>query len=147
MFEGISTYLGYLSLHAKYPEGRQFADLLRFGREKLLDKNSEGQTLESAGPIWLGRPPDFLEVSHRLLNAGLRKRARGFCTCCAICFRIPSQALTDRFKILLRDFVSSYAGGLVETADFQKIVNKHMSARVGSGGQPEARLVFRPVGL
>ena len=36
----------------------------------------------------------------------------------------------------------SYAGGLVETADFQKIVNKHMSARVGSGGQPEARLVF-----
>src|SRR5262249_12875925 len=34
MFEGFSTYLAYLSLHEKYPDGRQFSDLLRFGREK-----------------------------------------------------------------------------------------------------------------
>ena len=125
MFEGFSTYLGYLSLHAKYPEGRQFADLLRFGREKLLDENSDGQTLESAGPICLGGrlasskfPTGYSTLVYEK-GAWVLHMLRYL-------FSDPVSGSDDRFKILLRDFVSSYAGGLVETADFQKIVNKHM---------------------
>jgi hypothetical protein len=133
MFEGFSTYLGYLSLQAKYPEGRQFADLLRFGREKLLDKNSDGQTLESAGPIWLGarlassRFPTGYSTLVYEKGAWVLHMLRYL-------FSDPVSGSDDRFKILLRDFVSSYAGGLVETADFQKIVNKHMSRELDLEG-------------
>ena len=126
MFEGFSTYLGYLSLREKYPEGRQFADLLRFGREKLLDKNSDGQTLESAGPIWLGA---------RLTSSKFRS---GYATLVyekgAWVLHMLRYLLSDpvsgsdqTFRTLMRDFVATHAGGLVESADFQKIVNKHMS--------------------
>ena len=126
MFEGFSTYLGYLSLHAKYPEGRQFADLLRFGREKLLDKNSDGQTLESAGPIWLG---GRLSSTKHPSGYGTLVYEKGAWVLHMLryLFSDPVSGSDERFKTLLRDFVASYAGGLVETSDFQKVVNKHMS--------------------
>jgi peptidase M1-like protein len=133
MFEGFSTYLGYLSLHAKYPEGRQFADLLRYGREKLLDKNSDGQTLESAGPIWLGAR---LSSSRFPNGYGTLVYEKGawILHMLRYLFSDPVSGSDDRFKLLLRDFVSSHAGGLVETADFQKIVNKHMSRELDLEG-------------
>ena len=126
MFEGFSTYMGYLSLQAKYPEGRQFADLLRFGREKLLDKNSDGQTLESAGPIWLGTR---LFSSRFPTGYGTLVYEKGAWVLHMLryLFSDAASGSDERFKALLRDFVASYAGGLAETADFQRIVNKHMS--------------------
>ena len=125
MFEGFSTDLGYLSLHAKYPEGRQFADLLRFGREKLLDKNSDGQTLESAGPIWLG---SRLSSSRFPTGYGTLVYEKGAWVLHMLryLFSDPVSGSDERFKVLLRDFVASYAGGLAETSDFQEIVNQHM---------------------
>ena len=125
MFEGFSTYLGYLSMAAKYPGGRQFDDLLRFGREKLLTENSEGQPLESAGPIWLGA---------RLASSKFRS---GYTTLVyekgawvlhmlRYLFSDPVSGSDEPFKALMRDFVATHAGGLVETSDFQKLVNKRM---------------------
>jgi len=125
MFEGFSTYLGYLSLRAKYPEGRQFADLLRFGREKLLDKNSDGQTLESAGPIWLGA-----RLSSSRFRSGygtlVYEKGAWVLHMLRYLFSDPVSGSDEPFKILMRDFIASHAGGLVGTSDFQKMVNEHM---------------------
>jgi len=125
MFEGFSTYLAYLSLREKYPEGRQFADLLRFGREKLLEKDSEGQTLESAGPIWLG-----VRLSSSKFPAGygalVYEKGAWVLHMLRYLFSDPVSGSDEPFRALLREFVASHADGLVETSDFQKIVNKHM---------------------
>src|SRR5258706_13140282 len=41
-------------------------------------------------------------------------------------FSDPVSGSDEPFRILMRDFVASHAGGLAETSDFQEIVNKHM---------------------
>lgn len=125
MFEGFSTYLAYLSMREKYPEGRQFTDLLKFGREKLLDKNSEGQVLESAGAIWLGAR---LSSSRFPNGYGTLVYEKGAWVLHMLryLFTDPSSGSDEAFKVLMRDFVASHSGGLTSTSDFQKTVNKHM---------------------
>jgi hypothetical protein len=125
MFEGFSTYLAYLSLHEKYPEGRQFADLLRFGREKLLAKNSEGQTLESAGPIWLGSRLSSSKFPSGYATLVYEKGA-WVLHMLRYLFSDPASGSDEPFRDLMRDFVASHAGGLASTSDFQEVVNKHM---------------------
>jgi hypothetical protein len=125
MFEGFSTYLSYLSLREKYPEGRQFADLLRFGREKLQAKNSEGKTLESAGPIWLGG-----RLSSSRFPTGyttlVYEKGAWVLHMLRYLFSDPVSGSDEPFRVLMRDFVASHAGGLVDTSDFLEAVNKHM---------------------
>src|SRR5206468_8313133 len=54
MMEGFSNYLAYLFMKEKHPDGKQFRDLMRSSKEKLLTRNSECQTYEGAGSLWLG---------------------------------------------------------------------------------------------
>ncbi|MCI0421847.1 MAG: hypothetical protein L0387_19805 [Acidobacteria bacterium] len=126
MFEGFSNYLGYLSLRAKYPEGKQFEDLLRFGREKLLAKNSEGQTLESAGPVWLGARLSSSKFPNAYSTLVYEKGA-WILHMLRYLFSDPVSGSDEKFKALLKDFLSAYSGRLVSTSDFQKTVDKHMT--------------------
>jgi hypothetical protein len=52
MFEGLADYCSLMKLQAERPE--EFRDLMEKYRQKLLQKNKEGQVLKDAGPVTLG---------------------------------------------------------------------------------------------
>jgi len=133
MIEGFSSYLAYLSMRAKYPDGKQFDNLLRFGRDKLLDKNSDGQTLESAGPIWLGAR---LASSQFPAAYGTLVYEKGAWVLHMLRYLLldPVTGSDEPFRSLMRDFVAAHAGTLVDTADFQRMVNKRMPAALDLEG-------------
>ena len=133
MFEGFSSYLGYLSMQSKYPGGRQFQDLLRFGREKLLSKNSEGQTLESAGPVWLGP-----RLSSSKFPAGystlVYEKGAWIFHMLRYLLSDPTAGSDDKFRLMTKDFMATYRGSLASTQDFQRVAEKHMSKTIDFEG-------------
>jgi hypothetical protein len=133
MFEGFSNYLGYLSMQSKYPGGRQFQDLLRFGREKLLNKNSEGQALESAGPVWLGP-----RLSSSKFPGGystlVYEKGAWILHMLRYLFSDPTTGSDDKFRQLMKDFMATYRGGLASTQDFQRVAEKYMTKAIDFEG-------------
>jgi hypothetical protein len=133
MFEGFSNYLGYLSMQARYPNGRQFSDLLRFGRDKLLAKNSEGVSIESAGPVWLGPRLNSSKFPEAYATIIYEKGAWIF-HMLRYLFSDPATGSDEAFRELMGDFVKTYGGGLASTADLQKMAEKHMSKELDLEG-------------
>jgi len=133
MFEGFSNYLGYLSMQSKYPGGRQFQDLLRFGREKLLSKNSQGKTLESAGPVWLGPRLSSSKFPEGYSTLVYEKGAWIF-HMLRYLLSDPTAGSDDKFRLMTKDFMATYGGSLASTQDFQRVAEKHMSKTIDFEG-------------
>jgi hypothetical protein len=126
MFEGFSSYLSYLFLNEKHPEGRQFREVMHYSKEKLLMKNSEGQTYETAGPIWLGarlassKFPDGYSTLIYNKGAWVLHMLR-------YVMRDPNSTSDQNFRTLMRSFLTTFQGQSATTEDLKRMVEKNMS--------------------
>lgn len=126
MFEGFSNYLGFLSLQSRYPGGRQFQEVLRFGREKLLAESPDGSRLDSVGPVWLG-PRLSSSKSAGAYSTLVYEKGAWIMHMLRYLYSDPDTGSDERFRAFMKDFMTTYQGQLVSTQDFQKTAEKHMT--------------------
>jgi hypothetical protein len=124
--EGLATYAAALFLAHGKDGNRQFRDLLRLYKSDLLGKTSEGATVESGGPIWLGQ-----RLSTSLDPQGystiVYKKACWVLHMLRETMTDPKTGSDARFFRMLRDFVSQYQGQSVSTEDFIHHAEKYMT--------------------
>lgn len=126
MTEGFSTYLGYLSLMSKSPDGRQFQDAMRISRLKLQAKGKEPQIAESIGPVWLGTRLQSSKFPEGYNTLVYEKGAWIF-HMLRYLFQATSTLSEARFQAFVREFMSTYGGKSITTADLQRVAEKHMT--------------------
>lgn len=125
MFEGFSNYLAYLFMKEIHPDGRQFRELMRHSKEKLLAKGSEGQTYESAGALWLGARLNSSKFPDGYANLIYNKGA-WVLHMLRYLMQDPSSGSDQNFCSLMRDFLATYRGQSISTEDFKGMVEKKM---------------------
>lgn len=124
--EGLATFAAALCL--KYEKGGEgkFRNALHSYKRDLLSKTSDGKTVESGGPIWLGE-----RLSNSLNPGGyaniVYKKA---CWVIQMLRMMMTEATTgsdDRFFKMLRDFIIAYRGKDPSTQDFIRHAEKYIS--------------------
>jgi hypothetical protein len=124
--EGLASYAAALFLAQSKDGSHQFGNLLHLYKDDLLAKTSEGATVESGGPIWLGH-----RLSSSLDPEGYSNIA--YKKACWV-LHMLRQLMTDpatgsdaRFFRMLRDFVIHYQGQSVSTEEFIHHAEKYMT--------------------
>lgn len=124
--EGFASYAAALYLAHERPGRRPFRELLRGYKRDLLEKTKEGNTVESGGPIWLGR-----RLSNSLNPEGydniVYKKACWVLHMLRLLMTDPAKGSDERFFRMLADFVAAYRGRIASTEDFIRHVEKYMS--------------------
>jgi hypothetical protein len=125
--EGLASYAAALFLAQEKDGSRQFRDLLHLYKDDLLAKTSEGATIESGGPIWLGQrlsssldPEGYSNIVYKKACWVLHM-LEGLMT-------DPKTGSNARFLLMLREFLNHYQGQAVSTEDFIHHAEKYMSA-------------------
>jgi hypothetical protein len=125
--EGLASYAAALFLAQGKDGSHRFRDLLHLYKDDLLAKTSEGATVESGGPIWLGQrlsssldPDGYSNIVYKKACWVLHM-LRGLMT-------DPKTGSDARFFRMLRDFVTRYQGRSVSTEDFIQHAEKYMTA-------------------
>lgn len=131
--------------------------ILAQDRADLLAKNARGQTIESAGPIWLGRrlnssrfPTGYETIVYdkgawvlHMLREMLRpppapgaaqSAALANPTADAAPASLQPDARDARFFALLRAFRRRFAGRAATSADFEAVANQFMTPDLNLGG-------------
>ncbi|MGA3324057.1 MAG: M1 family aminopeptidase [Terriglobia bacterium] len=124
--EGLASYAAALFLAQGKDGSRQFGNLLHLYKDDLLAKTTAGATVESGGPIWLGRrlsssmdPGGYSNIVYKKACWVLHM-LRGLMT-------DPETGSDARFFRMLRDFVTHYQGQSVSTEDFIHRAEKYMT--------------------
>jgi hypothetical protein len=124
--EGLADYAAALFLEQGKDGNHQFRNLLRLYKGDLLAKTSEGATIESGGPIWLGQrlsssldPEGYSNIVYKKACWVLHM-LRGLMT-------DPKTGSDARFFRMLHDFVTRYQGQAVSTEDFIHHAEKYMT--------------------
>jgi len=124
--EGLASYAAALFLARQKDGERQFHTLLHSYKDDLLSKTTEGNTIESGGPIWLGQrlttsldPEGYPNIVYKKACWVLHM-LRGLMT-------DPATGSDQRFFAMLRDFINKYQGQLVSTEDFIRHAEKYMT--------------------
>jgi hypothetical protein len=103
-------------------------------RREILEKNSLGQVNAEIGPISNGMrlqtrySPDAYQTLVYSKGAYVLHMLR------MMMFDPQSRTPDEKFITMMRDFVQSHSGGSPSTADFQKIVEKHMTPSMNASG-------------
>lgn len=141
MFEGFSNYLGYLSLKAKYPGGKQFEELMRAARERLQQNSSSGQPIESAGPVWLGARLNSSKFSGAY-GTIIYEKGAWILHMLRYLLSDPVTGSDEGFKTFMREFAARHAGQLVSTQDFQKATEKYVTKALDLEGNKKLDWFF-----
>jgi aminopeptidase N len=126
MIEGFSTYLGYLSLLSKYPDGRQFQEAMRLSKQKLQSEEKDHQVAENAGPVWLGIRLQSSKFPDGYMTVVYEKGAWIF-HMLRYLFQDPATASELGFQGFAKDLMATFDGKLISTADLQKAAERHMT--------------------
>ena len=125
--EGLSSYAAALFVEQGKDGRNQFHDLLHSYKGALLAKTSNGSTVESGGPIWLGNrlsssvdPEGYSNIVYKKACWALHM-LRGLMT-------DPKTGSDARFFRMLREFMTHYQGQSVSTEDFIHHAEKYMTA-------------------
>jgi hypothetical protein len=127
--EGFADYSGLLYLEQRYSQD-EFLNALEADRERLFEGSAEGRKYVDLGPIWLGtrlnsaREPLGYQTLVYYKGAFILHMLR--------CMMSDFSKWDDsRFRVMMQDFVRTYAGRSPSTADFRTIVEKHMGEDMG----------------
>jgi len=106
--------------------GRKAHELLRSYKHDLMDKTPEGKSIESGGPIWLGR-----RLSNSMNPDGYEnivyKKSCWVIHMLRVLMTDSQTGSDDRFFKMLRDFVNAYQGANPSTEDFIRHAGKYMT--------------------
>jgi hypothetical protein len=124
--EGFATYAAALFLAGEKDGERRFQKLMQDYKAALLSKTPQGATIESGGPVWLGRRLSNSRNPEGYDNIIYKK------ACWAIhmlrSLMADGQAGSrERFFTMLRDFVATYRGQYPSTQDFIRHAEKYMT--------------------
>jgi len=124
--EGFASYAAALALAREKDGDRKMRELLHLYKQELLSKNNEGETIESGGPIWLGRrltsslnPQGYDNIVYKK-SCWVLHMLRDLMT-------DPKTGSDERFFKMLRGFVEAYRGGSPSTEDFLEHANRYMT--------------------
>jgi len=133
MMEGFSSYFGYLSMKSRYPSSRKFSDLMRRSTERLLAKSPQGQTNESAGPLWLGTRLLSSKFPGAYLTVVYDKGAWVLHMLRYVMSDVNTGS-DESFQTLVKEFLTAFRGKLVSTEDFKEMVEKSMNKELDLEG-------------
>ncbi|MGH9455148.1 MAG: M1 family aminopeptidase, partial [Terriglobia bacterium] len=123
--EGFANYAAALQLKSQKNGDRAFRELLANYKKDLLGKNSQGETVESGGPIWLGQ-----RLSNSLNPDGYEdivyKKACWVLHMLRFVLEDPKSHSDAAFFKMLRDFAQAYRGREPSTEDFAQVAAKYM---------------------
>jgi len=124
--EGFASYAAALELSQQSGGERLFRELLRDYRRDLLTKDRKGDTVESAGPIWLGA-----RLNNSLDPEGFKpimyKKACWVIQMLRFLLTDPETGSDARFFQMLRDFLTAYRDQDPSTADLIARAEKFMT--------------------
>ncbi len=125
--EGFAEYAGAMYVQARNPGTKAFQELLKRWRSNILEVGGHNgwHAGPHVAPIWLGyrcsSTSSPASYGHLIYSKGayvlhmLRNMLHDYRT-----------ASDHRFAALMRDYVSSYAHREATTADFQRVVERHV---------------------
>ena len=141
MSEGFADFSASIFLQQVY-KGDQYQQFLKDEREVLLEKNQFGFRAIDAGPVTLG---------YRLTNPRLGNVTReliypkGFYILHMIRMMMWDNKRGDQdFKVMMRDFVSTYHDRPATTEDFKAMVEKHINPQIDVAGNRKMDWFFNP---
>ncbi|UCD19160.1 MAG: hypothetical protein JSU64_07010, partial [candidate division WOR-3 bacterium] len=122
LMEGFATYSSALYLQATNGTDR-FKDYMNIQRRLILSRSYGDLTYNDLGPIWLGLRLSSLDFpeGRRLMYA---KGAYVLHMLRMMLFDYDKKS-DQRFIGMMKDYVRMYAGKIVTTDDFKRIVEKH----------------------
>ncbi|HEY6292184.1 MAG TPA: M1 family aminopeptidase [Terriglobia bacterium] len=124
--EGFASYAAALELAQEKDGDKLFRELLRDYRRDLLAKDNQGDTVESAGPIWLGgRLSNSLDPKG--FDAIVYKKACWVIQMLHFVLTDPESGSDARFFQMLRDFIATYRGEDPSTEDLIAQAEKYMT--------------------
>ncbi|MBC8146060.1 MAG: hypothetical protein H7X80_10790, partial [bacterium] len=128
--EGFSTYSGLMYMRAALKNNEMFFDWLRYYRDQLLEnrKSLFGKGQE-AGPIWLGHRTSTSTTSGDY-DLVIYKKGAWVVHMLRALLIDPNTLSDDKFRAMMRDFYGSYVGRKASTRDFQRVVEKHIGAKM-----------------
>lgn len=124
--EGFASYAALLYLTQEKDGGRKAHELLRSYKHDLMAKTPEGRSIESGGPIWLGR-----RLSNSMNPDGYNnivyKKSCWVIHMLHVLMTDPKTGSDERFFKMLREFVAAYQGANPSTEDFIRHAGKYMT--------------------
>jgi hypothetical protein len=125
IFEGFANYLGYYSLQSLYPEGSRFRDVLKRSKARLFEKTSQGDRVESAGPVWLGTRLNSSRFPSGYFTLVYEKGA-WIMHMLRYLFGETSVGSDQLLQEIIREFLQTFRGKLAGTEDLKKIFEKRL---------------------
>jgi hypothetical protein len=126
--EGFAEFSGMWFAHLSIRDKEVFHDKLKEWRDDILGKGGKWQEGSKVGPVWLGfrlnssKSQDYADLIYEkgaYVLYMLRNLMMDY-----------DNNNDDRFFKMMADFVETYRGHNVSTADFQAIVEKHMEEKM-----------------
>lgn len=127
LMEGTANYSAYLFAASKDPKEKDFLEEMRHLKSHLLEKTREGQTVESAGPIWLGWRLFSSKTPTGYQNIVYDKGA-WVIHMLRMMMRDSQNESDGRFIKAIKDFLERFRGEPASTEDFKKTIEQHMTA-------------------
>jgi Peptidase family M1 domain len=124
--EGFASYAALLYLAQEKDGGRKAHELLRSYKHDLMNKTPEGKSIESRGPIWLGRRLSN-SMNPNGYNNIVYKKACWVIHMLRVLMTDPQSGSDDRFFKMLREFVIAYQGANPSTENFIRHAGKYMT--------------------
>jgi len=118
---------------SKYPDGRQFQEVMRLSKEKLQSQGQNHLRLENIGSVWLGfrlrssKFPDGYTTVIYEKGAWIFHMLRYL-------FQDPITGSEVRFQNFLKELMESFAGRLLSTEDLRRFAEKHMPKAIDLEG-------------
>lgn len=131
--EGMANYAAYLFAGSKDPREKSFLVEMRRMKSHLLEKTRSGQSIESAGPLWLGwrlysskTPAGYQEVVY--------EKGSWVMHMLRMMMRDPHSESDERFFTAIRDFLKTHRDQTASTEDFKKTIEKYMTSQMDLEG-------------
>ncbi|MDD5542113.1 MAG: M1 family aminopeptidase [Acidobacteriia bacterium] len=129
LIEGMANYASLLYANEKDSKQKTLDQELQKMKDRLLERTHEGATNESAGPIWLGWRLESSKSPSGYYNA-VYDKATWIIHMMRMMMRDPSTQSDERFITALKSFLTEYKEAAVSSADFQRALEKHMTAQM-----------------
>jgi hypothetical protein len=126
LMEGMANYAARIYAATKDPKDKDWIEAMRHLKLHLLEKDKGDQTIESAGPIWLGwrlysskTPAAYQEVVYGK-GAWVIHMLR-------MMMRDPQTQSDARFISTMKAFIAQFKDRGASTEDFKKTIEQHMT--------------------
>ena len=133
LMEGMANYAARIYAASKDPKDSGLIEAMRHLKFHLLEKEKEGKSVESAGPIWLGwrlysskSPTGYQEVVYGK-GAWVLHMLR-------MMMRDPQSQSDERFIRTMKAFLTQFKNQAASTEDFKRTIEEHMTPAMDLDG-------------